>query len=277
LTSSQASRYRDAFAALAALLFPVTWQGRLAFVGTVIVLALPPLGLAIAAAVVALIALVSEAITSRTGRTLRLELPSSWLGFLTAAAPGIGLIVGFFALLASNGARSTITYSGSRLNHFFLGLLLVAIVWLLLGVPQRAYLMELDRDGKGGAQSLLVGLLTAAACILTGTFIWLLHYNVLSTIQTPQLVAGLIFTVALTPPYYSSFARACWQRGLFGIVDPKPLKVGWHQLLTQVQSAGAAKAQQEKRLGWLDRLLRALYTHERRSATSKEPASTRQP
>jgi hypothetical protein len=73
-------------------------------------------------------------------------------------------------------------------------------------------------------QSLLVGLLTTAACILTGIYIWLLRYAVLQNVHTGQLVAGIIFTIALIPRYYTSLAGACWQRGLFGVLSPTPFK-----------------------------------------------------
>jgi hypothetical protein len=95
-------------------------------------------------------------------------------------------------------------------NYLFGQLLLVAIIWVLLGVPHKAARAGLDKDGKGGVQSLLVGLLTATACALTGGYIWLLHYSVLTNVRTPQLIAGIIFTVALLPHYYNSLARACW-------------------------------------------------------------------
>jgi hypothetical protein len=152
--------------------------------------------------------------------------------------------------------------------------LISAILWLLVGVPQRAYWFGLGTNLADGARSLLVGLVTTVACVLSGIFVWLL----INGLTRGQLVAGIVFTVALTPPYYSAVARACCQRGFFGMLSPKPLIKPWRQLGTQVHRARAvqaaaarAEALRPKSVAsespcWLDRMLERLYTYERHSA-----------
>jgi hypothetical protein len=165
------------------------------------------------------------------------------------------------------GSGSTI---GGNWGFEFAEFLIAAILWLLVGVPQRAYWFGLGTNLFDGARSLLVGLVTTTACMLSGIFVWLLHYSLLNTLTEGQLVAGIVFTVALAPPYYSAVARAGCQRGFFGMLSPEPLIKPWQQLVTQVQSARAvqavaarAEALRPKSVasespGWLARMLKRL-------------------
>jgi hypothetical protein len=202
----------------------------------------------------------------------------AWWFILYLSTQAVFGVAAFFANLASNGAPSAGIDYGGYWSLDFAEFLISAILWLLVGVPQRAYWFGLGTNLADGARSLLVRLVTTAACVLSGIFVWLLHYSLINKLTEGQLVAGIVFTVALTPPYYSAVARACCQRGFFGMLSPKPSIKPWRQLVTQVQSARAVQAAAARpealrpksvaseSPGWLDRMLKRLYTYERRSA-----------
>jgi hypothetical protein len=264
---------------LLALLLPRTRMGWFVLFSVLIFIWAPlPLLLYLAALVFMLIvaAVMGRGRTVRVAGTFLLAV----FGFY-ASTQVIYLVTALLALLAGNGASFTAIYSDTFYINFVFGeLLLLVIIWLLLGIPNQAHKLELDIDGTAGVRGLVVGLLTAVACALTGGYIWLTHYSLLANVHTSQLVAGIIFTVALVPPYYASLARACWKRGLSGVLSPKPLVERWRQLVTEVQNARVAEVRRahaeasraenvaSDRLGWLDRILRWLYTYERRSAAA---------
>jgi hypothetical protein len=263
-------RRADGVLAAASLFLPVTKESRIVFFNLLVLMVVPtpifvwPL--------IALFLAYAGSVKSRRGVLRMAGRVFAWTVALYLATWIFIAATAFLGLLAGNGANFADTYSGNdALNYLFEELLIVAIIWFLLGVPSRAFELELNRCATDGAKNLVIGLVTGVACILTGIFIWLLHYSVLSTVSTKQLVAGIIFTIALLGPYYASLARACWQRGLTRVFNPKPLKKCWHQLVVEVQNSGGAEAPRtgdegapraagaRERLSLLDRALRALH------------------
>jgi hypothetical protein len=136
-------------------------------------------------------------------------------------------------------------------------------MWLLLGVPNQAHEIGLKQDGS--AQRVLVGVITAAACVLTGAYLLSLHFagGALQNVRRGPLVAGAVFTAVLVVPAYSALVRAIWRQGLRGVFSVKPWKERWRQAMTEVLRAEYAAYG-----GWglLDRTLRELYMYEWRGA-----------
>jgi hypothetical protein len=268
-------RGRGRALALPALFLPVTLRGWFVFFSVLLFIWAPiPLGLLFPVSLLVLLAAAAFG-RVRTAVGLFLLFVLGFYGYIQV----IYLITAFLALLAGNGASFDLTSSYDSYQASLLGpLMLLGIIWLLLAVPNRAHQLGVDKDGTSGVRGLVVGLLTAGACALTGGYIWLVHYGLLANLHTGQVVAGIIFTVALVPPYYASLARACWQRGISGVLSPKPLIKRWRHVITQVESARAAEVQRARteasrpknvaseRLSWLDRMLRWVYTYQPRSA-----------
>ena len=265
---------------MAALLFPVSWPGWLAFLSILLFIWWPPVPVSqkiflILFFIWALILTVAVPIRGKyRARRMAVRFLAWWF-ILYLSTQAVRRVAAFFANLASNGAPSPGIHSyGGYWGFAFAEFLISAILWLLVGVPQRAYWFGLGTNLYDDARSLLVGLVTTAACVLSGIFVWLL----INGLTKGQLIAGIVFTVALTPPYYSAVARACCQRGFFGMLIPKPLTKSWRQLVIQVQSArtvqaAAARAEAlgpnsvpSESPGWLDRVLIRLYTYERHNA-----------
>lgn len=126
--------------------------------------------------------------------------------------------------------------------------LAVAILWLLTGVPRRAFWYELDLTGEGEAQRTVVGLLAAAASIMSGIFIITLHFGggVLYSVNIGLLVAGSIFTVFLVLPAYRSVAGTVWQRGLLGLFYPKSFTERWSKTFTELDAALDAREERSR-------------------------------
>jgi hypothetical protein len=129
--------------------------------------------------------------------------------------------------------------------------LAVAILWLMIGVPRRAFWYQLDSDGKGEAQRTLVGLLAAAASIMSGIFIVTLHFGggVLYPVNIGLLVAGSIFTVFLVLPAYRSVAKTVWRRGLRGLFYPESFMKRWGKIFTELHAA--LDARDEMFIAWM--------------------------
>lgn len=139
------------------------------------------------------------------------------------------------ATLASNGAYGS-GHTGTAYGQaeFYL---IIAILWLLVGVPDGVFRRELDLDDEGSARKAILGLLVTAAAILTGIYILMLHFGgPLHKISLGTLVAGIIFTIFLVRPAYMALVRACWQRGVIGAISPKPLLRLWGNALTELDT-----------------------------------------
>jgi len=206
--------------AVTALFFPRTRDGRIIFACVIVSLVLPITEPA-AFAFLVLPGVIIWAAIKRRRRLIRLTGQAVvWAIVASVSALFIALVTFLLALLASNGAArlsNPITEANSFLSRL-IGILMGATIWLLMGVPHQAYKIRLDKEGHGSAQSLLVSLLAATACVLTGIYIGLLHYTLLREIPVAQLAVGIIFTVVLLAPYYRSLARACWRRGVPGFL-----------------------------------------------------------
>jgi hypothetical protein len=115
----------------------------------------------------------------------------------------------------------------------------LAIVGVLVWVPAQLFKMNLDMERNEEARRVLLGLITAAASVLTGIYILMLHFGGgrLSKVNGAQLIAGMVFTLVLVGPFYRSLARACWQRGISGIFSLRVVRRHWDEALTEVQKA----------------------------------------
>ncbi len=212
-------RHTHKVLAVTALFFPRTLDGRIVFVCVIVSMVTPALGGIGVLVIPVLLCMAIWAASNRRRHLVSLTGQAvAWIIGFNLSIYTINLVTHILALLASNGAKSTPILTDFSYGTRLAGLLMAATIWLLMGVPYEAYSMGLDKKGQGSAQTLLVKLLTATACIFTGIYIWLLHYTVLREISTDQLAAGVIFTVVLLTPYYKSLARGCWRRGVPGFL-----------------------------------------------------------
>jgi hypothetical protein len=180
-----------------------------------------PIGEPIALGILVLVGVIIWAAIKRRRRLLRLTVQAmAWIIVASLSTLAIALVTFLLALLASNGGArlSNPITDVDSLRSRLIGILIGVTIWLLIGVPHQAHKIGLDKEGHGSAQSLLVRLLAATACLFTGIYIGLLHYTLLREIPVAQLAVGIIFTVVLLAPYYRSLARACWRRGVPGIL-----------------------------------------------------------
>lgn len=157
-------------------------------------------------------------------------------------AAGLGGVLAWFALqslavLASAGVSGSDNSSSAYV--YAQGYIVFGILWFLLGVPHRAFKYQIDQDGKGQAQHILLGLLIPVASILTASFILLLHFGggPLQKIDIKVLLAGTIPAVFLVAPWYRSVAKACWKHGVLGVFSVKSLKQGWSAAAKEVHDA----------------------------------------
>jgi hypothetical protein len=249
---------RGGFIGVAALFLPGTWPARLMFLAVVLFSASGPfrvgnpvnLALFLTASIVliAAVLLLANKIEVPRGSGLPALLDSIFQGsdldedvwifralvmfVVVIAVFGAGF---FLTFLVANGATSKGASKGTVI--WAQDVLLLVTMWLVFGVPNQAYTIKLAKDGY--AQRVLVGVITAAACALTGTYLFLLSLSggPLRNIKTGQLVAAIVFTVVLVAPFYRSLARACWQRGIGGFVSPEAVLKAWHRLAEEVQAA----------------------------------------
>jgi hypothetical protein len=162
------------------------------------------------------------------------------------------LLVGIAALAASGAYGSDNSSPGYSNAEYYLA---IAILWLVFGVPQRAFRLELDLHphGEGAIQDTLVTFLARTCAFLTGIYILLLHFgngplskrNV--NIGTPTLVAGIVFTIVLLVPAYKSLARTCWQYGIRGTLSLQPLRMRWSKTLTELDALNQEAAREFQR------------------------------
>jgi hypothetical protein len=138
------------------------------------------------------------------------------------------------AILATAGIYDS--NHASRIYFCVESYLILTIVWLLFGVPHRAFKYQLDLDGKGSARRVLVRVLVTVTTILTGAYILLLHFGggPLRGVGMRALIPGIIFTVFLVAPAYRSIMKACWRYGIGSLFSPKPLIEGWDAALTEL-------------------------------------------
>ena len=236
---------------MAVLFLPRTLQGRLAFLGLIMFLALALAPSSVSgwvgwALFAVLIWAWVVAVRDRRRRNKRLTVHRALavtgvviLGYL--AFIGVFLI-GTWALatLATSGSLSwSSALPASSGDYQFEAFLALVIVGTLVWVPQRLFTIKIDMDGNEGARRILLGLITAAASVLTGIYIVMLHFGggQVSKIHLGALVAGMVFTVVLVAPFYRSWARACWQYGISGMFSLRTLRRHWGEALTEVEKS----------------------------------------
>ena len=246
------SRARYSGCRLMTVLFlPRTLQGRLAFLGLIMFLAetLVPSSVSgwVALALFAvLIWAWVVAVRDRRRRNKRLTVRRA-LAVTGAVILGYLAFIGVFligtwalATLATSGSLSSSSaLPASSGDYRFETVLALAIVGTLVWVPQRLFTIKIDVDSNEGARRILLGLITAAASVLTGVYIVMLHFGSgqLSKIHLGALVAGMVFTVVLVAPFYRSLARACWRYGISGMFSPRTLRRHWGEALTEVEKS----------------------------------------
>lgn len=158
--------------------------------------------------------------------------------YLGATLGGVAAVAGLrgLAALAATGVYGSDKFEWSYVNTE--NYLAFGVLWLLIGVPHRAFKYQLDANGDGKAQCTLVPLLATGASILTGVFILMLHFGggPLHKLDTRPLIAGIIFTIFLILPGYKSIANACWTRGVKEIFRPRLLVKHWHETAVELDT-----------------------------------------
>jgi hypothetical protein len=157
-------------------------------------------------------------------------------GLAILAYIGAQVAIRALATMATNGVYGP---DKSGLTSFYLGNYLVfGVLWLIFGVPYRAFKYEIDRNGEGNSQNVVVESLAATASLLTGVFVLLLHggEGPFSQIDIRALIVGDIYTVFLIFPIYRSIAKACWQRGIFGSLSPRPFLRRWRRAAIEIDA-----------------------------------------
>jgi hypothetical protein len=116
---------------------------------------------------------------------------------------------------------------------------LVATLWLLLGIPHRAFKFGLDLSGDGTAQELMLSWFAGLASALTGFSIIMLHPGggPLAQVNVKTLLVGVTFTCFLIYPLFKALARACWKRGITGVLSPRSLFERWHKAALELGMA----------------------------------------
>jgi hypothetical protein len=117
---------------------------------------------------------------------------------------------------------------------------LAAIMWLLFGVPQRAFDLGLDPDGKGHARAVIVRLVTVASGGLTAGFLVMMYFGggTLSDLHLGQVLIGALFAVVLLTPGYRALATAVWRRGALGFLRvDKDVRQPWRDAMAEVRTA----------------------------------------
>ncbi len=143
--------------------------------------------------------------------------------------------------LAGNGAGWAPTFSAPY--HGEVGWaeisLVAAVLWLLVGVPDQAFKIGLNKGEARQARRVIVKLITAASCVLTGVYLFMLHFSggPLHKVHRGPLLTGIVFAVVLLAPAYQSVVTAFWRHGIIGI--PEALIDYWGDTGAKVRAAFA--------------------------------------
>jgi hypothetical protein len=164
---------------------------------------------------------------------------AAWVGwfinqrgiFIYFALCGLALAAGIGAEYAMRGLATLATggvygpdNSGTGGYFFATNYLIFGILWLIVGIPHRAFKYEFDRDGERNAQDVMVGTLATISTLLAVAFIILLHYGngPFGAIGIRPLIVGAFAAAFIIFPIFRTIARRCWQCGLFGSLSPRP-------------------------------------------------------
>jgi hypothetical protein len=140
-------------------------------------------------------------------------------------AATVGVVVFVSILIFATRLLATAGSVGAFSNSvpFFLYLrldLIFAVLWLLFWIPQLFFDIQLDNDGTGDAQRVLLGPIAVTASVLTGAYILMDHFGAgpLRKVPVGPLIAGVVAVAILLTPTYRSLAGGCWRRGIVGIL-----------------------------------------------------------
>jgi hypothetical protein len=180
----------------------------------------------------------------RVGLTKAFLILLGWVAVFLA----FSLVVRGLASLASGG-----TFLNGHSSHTYVDAQLcitASVVWLVIGVPYRAFRIRLDPDGKGYAQAALLGALASTAAALTGVNILMLHFagGPLRSPNGAVLTVGIIFTILVVVPIYRFVATACWKYGFRGIFSPGRIIERWREMLPELQVARDRAAEPDLKL-----------------------------
>jgi hypothetical protein len=179
-----------------------------------------------------------------------LRRTGSGAGLQRGLGTGIGVIaIGVAIILmtrfvAAGGTIGAVSHHTLRYEYAEFDIVVVTL-GVLLWIPQVFFSIQLDMNGTGHAQRTLLGLVAVTASILTGAYILLEHFGggALRSVSIGPLITGVVGLVVLITPIYRSLARACWNRGISGILQFGDYRQGWGKTLTELRKAidGAAE------------------------------------
>jgi hypothetical protein len=165
---------------------------------------------------------------------------SLWRGMAATLGVVVFVFILIFAtrLVAAGGSVGASSNSVPFFLYLRFDLIFVAL-WLLFWIPQLFFDIQLDSDGTGDVQRVLLGPIAVTASVLTGTYILMDHFGAgpLRRIPVGPLVAGVVGMVILLTPAYRSLAGACWRRGIVGILHLGKRREDWGKTLTELGKA----------------------------------------
>jgi hypothetical protein len=162
---------------------------------------------------------------------------------LGVVAIGVAIVM-VTRFVAAGGTFGTVSHHTLRYEYVEFDTVVVTLA-VLLWVPQVFFNIQLDMDGTGHSQRILLGLVAVTASLLTGIYVLLEHFGggALRSVSIGPLIAGVVGLVVIITPIYRSLARACWNRGISGILQFGDYRQGWRKTLTELGKAidGAAE------------------------------------
>lgn len=167
------------------------------------------------------------------------------------------------AFLVANGKDWEAAYLYQ--SHGALGwaedVVLLAIFWLVFGVPYQTVDIRLPENGS--AQRFLVAVIAGGASILSGTYLFLVSLGggPLGNVKTGELVVAIVFTAVLVAPFYGFLARV--------VLHPDPSR--WWRRVTREVRAALDQSARDKRTPCKEETPEA---HENGQDVAAAPAST---
>jgi hypothetical protein len=226
-----------------AILFLPSWPQRLTFLGVFVFVAvtvIAPSYAPYAWGTIVLLFLVAAGFTVRDSR----RKTGYWVDVIRVLDAMVSVvIIGVAVILATRfvatgGTIGVTSHHTTRFQYVAFDLIVITL-GLLLWVPHLFFAIQLDRDGTGDAQRVLLGPIAATASVLTGIYILVEHFSggPLRGISTGPLVAGVIGLVVIVTPAYRSLVRGCWRNGICGILQLSEQRQDWAKALTELGAA----------------------------------------
>jgi hypothetical protein len=140
------------------------------------------------------------------------------------------------ATMATNGVYGP--DESGRTSYYVGNYLVFGILWLIFGVPYRAFKYKIDINGEGKSQDVITTTMAVISALLTGAFIIFLHYDKgpFSQIDIKALVVGGIFTIFLLVPIYRTIAKTCWQHGVIGMFSVRSFLSRWRDAAIEIDA-----------------------------------------